>query len=144
MLSVVAVLLSLQQLCEACEELDNKISDLEKNVAHQEKLLDLIDPPVELPSPPMLEGRTEPVSKSRWIFATAMIVLIVGLTLDFDFQNSVIANTSTIVSFAVIFCTMGYKEQFATRINRLNEEQHTTNQRIIAKLKEQIDSLQNL
>jgi len=143
-LSVVAVLLSLQQLFEASEEVDGKILDLEKVAAHQENLLDLLDPPPDLPSPPTSENNRKSMVKSRWIFAVAMIILIVGLTLDFDFQNGVIANTSTIVSFAVIFFTMGYKERFAIRIARLNEEQHITSQRIIAKLKEQIDSLKKL
>ena len=140
-LSVVALLLSLQQLCEAREEIDKKIADLETNAMHQGELLELIDHSDELPS--FTPGSDKaPSLKSRWILAVAMIILIVGLTLDFDFQNGAIANTLTIVSFAVIFFTMGYKERFATRINLLNEGQHETNRKIIAKLKEQINTLE--
>ena len=142
-LSLVAVLFSLQQLYEAKEEVNNKISDLEKKAAHQEDLLDLIDSFSETLHPKE-EGNTETSTKSRWIFALAMIILIVGLTLDFNLQNDAFANTLTIVSFAVIFFTMGYKELFLTRIDLLNEKLHATDQRIISKLKDQINSLQKL
>lgn len=142
-LSVVALLFSLQQLYEANEEVDKKISDLEKKTVHQGSLLDLMDSSSET-QPPMEESSTEAFTKSRWVFAMAMIILIVGLTLDFNLQSGGIANTLTIVSFAVIFFTMGYKERFSARIELLNEELYAIDQRIISKLEEQINSLQRL
>lgn len=143
-LSVVAVLLSLQQLFEACEEINSKISELEINAEYQEKLIELIASSDKLPSSQMTEQRAKFTAISRWIFAAAMVVLIVGLTLDFDFQNNVFSNTSTIASFAVIFSTMGYKEQYAARINRFYEDQHRAYQIIITNLRKQIESLDKL
>ena len=141
-LSFVAVLFSLQQLYEAKEEVNNKISESEMKVTHQEELLQLIG--YSNIKPKKRVDNTSDVTKSRWIFAVTMIILIVGLTLDFDFQNSIVANTLTIISFAVIFFTMGYKERYSERIDRLNEELFAIDQRIITKLKEQVDELQKL
>ena len=82
-------------------------------VTHQEELLQLIG--YSNIKPKKRVDNTSDVTKSRWIFAVTMIILIVGLTLDFDFQNSIVTNTLTIISFAVIFFTMGNaaKEAFA-------------------------------
>ena len=84
------------------------------------------------------------IPKSRRVFALAMVILIVGLTLDFDYQNNAIANTLTIISFAVIFFAMGYKEQYATRIEQLSGSMYKTDQMIIDKLREQINTLRQI
>ena len=141
-LSLVAVLFSIQQLYEAKEDVDNKISDSEMKVTRQEELLKLIG--YSNIQPKQKGDSANKTMKSKWAFAFGMVIMIVGLTLDFDFPNSVIPNTLTIISFAVIFFTMGYKERYAARIDRLNEEIYTTDQKIITKLKEQLESLQKI
>lgn len=142
-LSLVAMLFSVQQLLEAKEEVDIQISNLEKKSAHQEDLIHLIDPTFSTHAPTK-EAQKTTVMKSRKIFALGLIIMIVGLTLDFDYQHEAIANTLTILSFAVIFFTMAYKERYATRLDQLNEQLYSIDQKLIAKLKEQVDTLQKL
>lgn len=141
-LSLVALLFSLQQMYEAREDVDNKIAELEKKSSYQEDLLQLLDSS-EYYSQKQEKSMT-PSAKSKWTFAIGMTILTVGLTLDFDFENGAIANTATIVSFAVLFFTMGYKEQYTARINRLNEELSAIDKRIIVRLKKQVEDLQQL
>ena len=147
-LSVVALILSVQQLLEVKEEIEEKISELEKKSVRQADILNSIDT-VEISRRKVNVGSTYPVN-SRLIFAVAMVSLVTGLTLDLNFENTAIANTSTIVSFAVIFFTMGYKEQFLSRISLLNERMYEDDQKIIdylqmriSKLESKIDSGEN-
>ena len=132
-----------EALLEAKEEVDIQISNLEKKSAHQEDLIHLIDPTFSTHAPTK-EAQKTTVMKSRKIFALGLIIMIVGLTLDFDYQHEAIANTLTILSFAVIFFTMAYKERYAVRIEQLNEQLYSIDQKLIAKLKEQVDALQKL
>ena len=141
-LSLVALLFSLQQMYEAIEEVDSKVAELEKKVANQEDLLVLVDSSVQNVQKPKKSSKIS--MKSKNIFAAGLILLVVGLTLDFDFPYAAFANTATIVSFSVLFVTMGYKEKYMNRINQINEELFATDKRIIAKLKEQIGELEQL
>ena len=142
-LSAVAYLLSLQQLMEAKEALHNKTVELEMKSKHQSKVLDLIDSSAEISYSSELDI-SETTAKSQWLFMLAIIVLIVGLTLDFNYQNTIIANTLTIGSFSAIFLTMGNKERFAIRIEILDKQIYEVDQRIINNLKIQIDRLQKM
>lgn len=142
-LSVVAMLFSLQQYCEAKEDIDSKITEMEQKTKYQADVLSLIDASVEV-YPKSEEGNNNSAVRSHWIFGIALILLIVGLTVDIDFKTNIISNTSTILSFALIFFTMGYKETYNTRIQELNKALHDTDARLIDSLKKQIESMKNI
>ena len=141
-LSVVAFLFSIQQLWEAEEEVTNKIADLEKKVAYQNTVLQRIDAQLGSASAELNDDDKGTLAKSKMIFAAGLIVLIVGLTLDYDFENSAIANTATIFSFSFIFWTMAYKELYSARIDKINEERYEADQKIIASLTKKVHALE--
>lgn len=142
-LSIVAMLFSLQQFYEAREDINNKIMELEKKTEIQADILNLIETSVEANSKNE-EGNSYSGVKSYWIFGVALILLVVGLTIDMDFQTNIISNTSTIVSFALVFFTVGYKETYNTRIQKLNDALHDADACLISSLKKQIDSMKNI
>ena len=142
MLSIVAMLFSLQQLTETLEETENSVADLEKRLERQDGVLDMMTSQIE-PLPKKKETTSWHFTKSQLIFAGAMIILIVGLVIDVPFQNNILANTVTVVSFSVIFCTMGVKERYLTELHQLNDELYECDQRIINILINRVATLEN-
>ena len=138
---MVAMLFSLQQWAETLEEVENKVTDLEKKLDRQDIVLDMMTSLTE-PFPKIKENNPKQFSKSQLIFASAMILLIVGLAIDVPFQNGILANTMTVASFSVIFCTMGFKERLLAKINCLNSELYEGDQRIIDILINRIGTLE--
>lgn len=140
-LSVVAMLFSLQQWAETLEDARNKVTDLEKKLDRQDIVLDMMTSSTK-PFPKSQACKPRKVVKSQLIFAAAMILLIVGLAIDVPFQNGILANTMTIASFSVIFCTMGFKERLLAKINYLNSELYEGDQRIINVLINRVGTLE--
>ena len=141
-LSMVAMLFSLQQWAETVEEARNKVTDLEKKLDRQDIVLDMMTSSTK-PFPKRQECKPRKFVISQLIFAAAMILLIVGLAIDVPFQNGILANTMTVASFSVIFCTMGLKERLLAKISNLHSELYEGDQRIIDVLINRIGTLED-
>ena len=142
-LSVVSFLLSTQQLLEVQEEADAKFSELGERISQRKCRIASMN---GIPDQPISPSKNENGLRivSQWVFVAAMVILIVGLVLDFDFSNSIIANTTTICSFAFIFFTMAFKERFLTKLDSINRELYEMDQQIIADQHQIISMLEKM
>lgn len=140
-LSVVSMLLSIQQMLEIQEDVEIKVCEIDEKTTNQRRLLDCLQN-IEDSASPKKRFVSKGYMKSRCFFALAMITLVLGLALELDFSYSALANTMTVFSFAIIFFTMAYRERFSARIDRLNDRLYEIDQQIIIYQQERIQLLQ--